>query len=520
MKYLHGLVVTIEKRLGYTEKDWMQFKTACSEKQRELVECILDNRDVTDDDAAMIIYNTDASVESYKHLKRSLKRRLENVFLTFMPPQSSFNSFQKAYYESYQLHAAMKILSGFTRSKLAISIAEQLLQKSRKYYFNEIRAEVAIYLSRMYCNDLTRHHKAEKIGQEALKAQKIRQIEIELEYEYSKIVGAYAASQTNNHRVAQRALKIFKDYKHYRADPIESFKFYINYYLIGMIGFESKGDYEQALECCYLGLEHFLSLPFKHKSATAIFYNHIGECCIQLKRYDEASKAIRSSLDYLRLGDLVWHQSSFYLMKLNMVQGNYKEALSVWNDMKKDSQFGDIGHFRKGLFELNANYLNYLVYIGLIANDKKVNKFDVNKFDQLYPGFMSDNKGIKTTITILELLYHIADKEYDLIFVKMDRLKEYCNKKLVKKSPSYRANCFINLLLLIPVNRYNKVAIKRKAKPYLTKMAKVEAEIKEKESIAIEVIPYDKLWEIVLNFVETPKRFSKKILNQIEQLST
>ena len=75
------------------------------------------------------------------------------------------------------------------------------------------------------------------------------------------------------------------------------------------------------------------------------------------------------------------------------------------------------------------------------------------------------------------------------------------------------------MLLLIPVNRYNKIAIRRKAASYINRMSLVPLEVKEKESIAIEVINYEHLWPILMNLVETPKRISRKMMEQIEHLS-
>ena len=60
------------------------------------------------------------------------------------------------------------------------------------------------------------------------------------------------------------------------------------------------------------------------------------------------------------------------------------------------------------------------------------------------------------------------------------------------------------MLLLIPVNHFNSVAVRRKAEKYLQKMSQKDRDL---TSFAfVEIIPYEDLWEIVLDNLEAPKR--------------
>jgi len=71
---------------------------------------------------------------------------------------------------------------------------------------------------------------------------------------------------------------------------------------------------------------------------------------------------------------------------------------------------------------------------------------------------------------------------------------------------------------LIPVNRYTKPAVKRKAPKYLKQMALNPQKIKVRESVAIEVINYEHLWEMVIELFQSPKRITKKLQDQIDYL--
>ena len=81
----------------------------------------------------------------------------------------------------------------------------------------------------------------------------------------------------------------------------------------------------------------------------------------------------------------------------------------------------------------------------------------------------------------------------------MEALKTYSHRYL-RKNDTFRSNCFINMLLQLPLANFNKIALKRKANKYWEKLRSLPLE-EAKQSVEIELVPYEKLWEYVLEAV-------------------
>jgi len=103
---------------------------------------------------------------------------------------------------------------------------------------------------------------------------------------------------------------------------------------------------------------------------------------------------------------------------------------------------------------------------------------------------------MKVSILILHLLFLLHKKEYNEVISRTEALQAFASKHL-RKDETYRSNCFIKMLLQIPVSNFNSVALERKAKIHFEKLKSKPLEIAN-EPNEIEMIPYEILWDFVL----------------------
>ena len=78
----------------------------------------------------------------------------------------------------------------------------------------------------------------------------------------------------------------------------------------------------------------------------------------------------------------------------------------------------------------------------------------------------------------------------------MDAVQKYCSRYL-RREDTYRSNCFIKMLMLIPVVNFHSKAIDRRVAPLVEKLARVPLEISP-QALDLEIIPYEDLWEILM----------------------
>lgn len=98
-------------------------------------------------------------------------------------------------------------------------------------------------------------------------------------------------------------------------------------------------------------------------------------------------------------------------------------------------------------------------------------------------------------ILIVQILITLKDKKYNQAVVNIENIDRYCSRYL-RQGDTFRSNCFIKMLLTIPSSNFHREAVVRKA----AKLKKrLEQESNKFVRAEIEIIPYETLWEYVLN---------------------
>ena len=120
--------------------------------------------------------------------------------------------------------------------------------------------------------------------------------------------------------------------------------------------------------------------------------------------------------------------------------------------------------------------------------------------------FSMDKKGVNIPILIIQLLFLLQRKEHGKFIDKCEALNAYSYRHL-KKDDTFRSNCFIKMLLLLPKCNFHRIAVERKSKLLRAKLASVPLEI-ARQSAEIEIVPYEDLWGIVMDMLEA--KFYKK----------
>jgi hypothetical protein len=182
--------------------------------------------------------------------------------------------------------------------------------------------------------------------------------------------------------------------------------------------------------------------------------------------------------------------------------GQFDTALSVISQteksphkkkfLKAESQFNDI-------WKINEAFINYLSLTGKLASSNK-KSFRLGKFLNEVPIYSKDKRGSNITILILQVLFLLEDRKYDTLIDRTDALKIYTQRYL-KGDGTYRSNCFINMLLCLPACSFQRERVEEKARKYLDKLHAMPIE-KARQSAELEVMPYEMLWEFVLESLD------------------
>lgn len=112
------------------------------------------------------------------------------------------------------------------------------------------------------------------------------------------------------------------------------------------------------------------------------------------------------------------------------------------------------------------------------------------------PIYRQDKRGANISILILQILFLLHQKKYNAIIDRAESLRQYTYRYL-RRDDTFRSHCFIRMLLTLPECSFNKTAVLRKADKYWQQLQAMPLNV-AKQSAEIEIVPYETLWEFVL----------------------
>ncbi len=115
------------------------------------------------------------------------------------------------------------------------------------------------------------------------------------------------------------------------------------------------------------------------------------------------------------------------------------------------------------------------------------------------PDFNRDKRGYHVAILILQLLYFLRRRRLDEVMVRLERLRKYQQLHL-REDDTLRSRLFLRLLALLPEKNFNPRACAERGQNLLAKLR--EAPQPGEAYAQIEVVPYEKLWELTLQLLQ------------------
>ncbi len=504
MEELYELMHVLRTVMRYDMEDWTYISSKCGEKEAEMLKVMLSTPKLTNEKLATCI-SVDYTSGKFRRYKRELKKCLYNQLLLYPVNDSSHTSFQKNYYSSNQQLALIGVLKGLTLNALSKSIADNLIIKARKYFFNEIRLEVCRYLVKYYTIIEVDISKATDYYEESQECIKLISLENEIHWKYSLFAGARIKANSKAQSLHEMGLQFIRESEGHLSDMSGSFKFQVNYYSLGFLTYQVIGDYKNALGYAESAYEYFKSLSFAHTYAESGQLMKMAKCHLYLGDLEKAKNILAIAVDGYREGSLNWFICSHDQVLISIHLKEYSKAYASYITLKGHRNFKSLPEESRTSYLLVGAYLEFLLRVGMIESAIVPQKFPIRRFINQMSFFETDKERMKIPIIVAQLLFNIYDRDYDGMEQKIYVLKDFCSRNLVRKSPNFRSNCFIKMLLEVPINNFNAIAVERKTKKYLEKMQSISYNIAAPLD-GVEVIPYEDLWAIILSHLEAPKR--------------
>ncbi len=460
----------------------------------------------TDADAAKDIYDCLPSEKKYLILKTRLRQKLLNTlfFLDYDAEKSS--EYHKVLYDCNKQVYAIKVLIMANSRRLAIPMAEKTLKLAADYELTDIVLECARILREHYSGSNYQEFLEYKGIAERTEQQ--QRIENMAEQYYQEIVALYAKSKGNRQRVRKMADKYYHTLEE-NLRPYDSIKLRLYYYRIKTLFFQLSDNYQSAIQVIKDHEEFISQTPMFHPPS------RLEELAIQkinfylhLKDFAAGEEHVQKYMYLFADKNPNLYTFKEYQLLLAMHTGHYLRAAEVFHEVVSQSSFRTLSDAKKERWCTLQSYLHYIYKYQkikeirpLIQNSKT--GFQLSDFLEKKPEFAKERRGLNAAILTIQVLYFLEKMNMEDLIDRINEIERY-TRRYPKKDMNFRSECFINLLTQMRDDGFRFYQTRKATEKLYEEMKSVMMEYYGGNR-ALEVLPYEVMWDIVLDKLKAYK---------------
>ncbi len=502
-------IITLIKRRKIGKINIITSPDALPGKQTDLFNFIKEGRIKEDADALELLYGSNKKTSGFIKLKQRLLDKLYDTILFIDQSEIKLGKREQAIVRVTRLYVVMKLLVFFGLRKVAMDLGSNLYSLCDKYEISDFGLFISRELMKYFGYIKINTKKYIYYKSECKKWLDVINCEMLVEFEYCKISSAVVKTK-NLSKIKQ--LINYKETIDIIYSCISVHKtnklLYLSYQIITYVN-QIYDKHQLCINACEEVLEIFKSKPFT--SSFNIFYFNRDQVVayLNLNKLNEARSKINLSLQYVPDGSISFFNVKRYSIFISVLNQDWN---SFCSEIINISSHKGINKYpaHVELWGIRLALAKFLVSIGK-AEVEDLSKFKLYKFLNEVPKYSKDKSGTNVTILIVQLLFLLKDRKYGKIEEKLDALNQYSYRYL-KDDASFRANCLIKMLLKLPEAEYHPLRVKRYVARYEKKLASKPYEVNE-QNLDVEIIPFDILWELVLELLDNNLKQKKKRKN-------
>lgn len=470
-------------------------------KFNEFYEALMANKFKNDRDAATFLYSCSPTDDKYRQLKSRFRKRLLNTLFFLDVNLPSTSSYDRAYFSCNKDWTLVKILLSNNAQQTAASLARQLLTTALKFKFADVIVNCSRILRR-YAALQSDEKNYEIYDQHSKQYQDILDAEIRSEEFYQRVTMNYHKPSHKNQNLEEK-IDIYCNALVGLSETYESPIIFYNMYLVWAYRYEMLNDFNSALQVCENAEQYIEQNPrYYQDDKLATFQLKKMNAYLHLGDYKNGKVNAEKCLQSFPEGSETWFTFMEYYLLMAMHTDNYINALAIYRKASSNTKFKKITSVEKEKWKIYDIYLNYIIEAqgakNPILRAQKRKSFRLSRFlndSILYP---KDQRIFTVHLLIAQVLFLIEKNSYSAATERIDRLKNYANRQL-KKDDYFRTIQFIRLLQQLSKVDFRHDSVSNVEK-YYNRL--VEQPFKYRGLLnELEVIPYEKLWNMVLERV-------------------
>lgn len=458
----------------------------------------------SDVNALHYLYPEDPSTtNSYRKLKSTLKKRLKDSILLFDEKSQTTTEYQRAYYQSYKEWAMVKILLGRNARNAAVEIALGILKKAEKFEFTDLAMDVSSVLRLHYGARLGDKNKFQYYNSLFKKYRALYFLEEEAQESYIDLIINYVNNRSPKSQQHDRAILAIEalDSQEVKGD---SHQYKLYRYLIELMAATTIYDYRKAMEICEDAIEYFTTKNYEARLPLQIFYYQELVCHVQLGQFEAGKYAAEKCSSFILEGSFNWFKYQELYQILAIYTEQYSEAARIYLETISHPRFEFLPDNAKEVWKIYHAYLYFLAINQKIDSpqleSKIKNSFKLGRFLNEVMIFSKDKSGLNAAILTAQIMILISEGRHEETIDRLETTQQYCYRYL-QTEYTQRTYLFLKMLLKVPHLGFDREQIVQKTQKIMEQLRDVPLEVAN-QAVESEIIPYEKLWEMLLESMQ------------------
>ena len=456
----------------------------------------------SEDDVAKFFFKSDAKDPNYRKLKNKLIRQLVNTAFFIDVNQPAFNERAKAYFTAYRDFAAAVLFMTRGAKKSGVHLLQLTLEQATKFEFTDLSADVCRMLRREFARSGGDFEKNQYFTNLHRKYEEKRRYDM-LALDYHETLISYYLTKRSPNIDIHKLATAYYDELFPLLEVVDTSAFYNYTYTIGIIKYSSINDLEHAIELCDKALDVLTPRKNTNRSTLANFVLQKMGFYTQMRI--KSSQIVKDLLDeclsIFEEGQFSWFRSYEVFFYNCMYTQNYEEALLVYKKVTQSSNFSLLDGSHHDNWLLLGGYLHLLARLGALDQSKVesvVGTFRFGKFFNEIEVLDKDKEGMNIPLVLLPILFHLAQKTFDdQKDISIDALEKY-RQRWLANDMNRRSDSFLKMLIAYAKKDYSTSAAEKKINKELEVLKNETPEVAG-QNFAVEIIPYEALWELLNN---------------------
>jgi hypothetical protein len=222
-------------------------------------------------------------------------------------------------------------------------------------------------------------------------------------------------------------------------------------------------------------------------------------CLYALNNIKEGIQYSTEKINLFKEGSDDWFAFKEYQFLILLKGEKVHQATKVFRSVRTNKNYSDLDKNKK------ERWMIYRAYI-LFINDTKLVKwgFDLEEFLHSKTRYPKKRMGYTIATLIIQYMFFLRNGDIKMTREILEQLKPLSSVHLDKRH-NYRNSIFIRMLELVDEKDFEHEVIHEKGQTYLQKL--ISTQIPPDFKQELEIIPFERLWEYILNILQTNKNY-------------